>query len=78
MPARDWSEETFLTVQEVADRLRLNQQTIRNMIDDGRLPALRVGRRVRILQSDLDQFLVNSYTGRQTDGANPSPEQALE
>jgi excisionase family DNA binding protein len=43
----DWDNEEFLTVAEVAERLKLNQQTIRNWIDAGTLPALRIGRRVR-------------------------------
>jgi excisionase family DNA binding protein len=39
----------YLTVGEVAELLRLNQQTVRNWIDRGELPAVRVGeRRVRI------------------------------
>jgi excisionase family DNA binding protein len=42
------SNSEFLTVAEVADLLKLNPQTIRNMIDRGDLTALRVGRRVRI------------------------------
>lgn len=43
---------------EVAQTLRLNQQTVRNMIDRGELPALRIGvRRVRVEQSALDDFL---------------------
>ena len=47
-----------LTVYEVAELLRLNQQTVRNMIDRGELAAVAVGtRRVRIRQSDLDRFL---------------------
>jgi len=41
-------EESYLTVAEVAAVLKLNQQTVRNWIDQGSLPALRVGRRVRI------------------------------
>lgn len=50
--------DSFLTVSEVADRLRLNPQTVRNWIDRGDLPAVRVGqRRVRVRQSDLDRFL---------------------
>jgi excisionase family DNA binding protein len=49
-----WSDEEFLTVAEVAARLKLNQQTIRNWIEACTLPAVRVGRRVRILQSDFD------------------------
>ena len=37
--------------------LKLNQQTVRNWIDQGSLPALRVGRRVRIRRSDLERLL---------------------
>jgi excisionase family DNA binding protein len=56
-------EESFLTVAEVAEMLKLNQQTVRNWIDQGSLPALRVGRRVRIKRSDFDRVLAQSYTG---------------
>jgi hypothetical protein len=34
--------DEFLTVAEVAETLKLNQQTIRNWIDAGSLPAVRV------------------------------------
>ena len=55
------SNESYLTVAEVAELLKLNQQTIRNWIDRGELPAIRVGsRRVRIRQSDLDEALTAS------------------
>ena len=51
-------QETFWTVAEIAEQLKLNSQTIRNWIDQGSLPAVRVGpRRVRVRQSDLDAFL---------------------
>jgi excisionase family DNA binding protein len=56
-------EDSFLTVAEVAELLKLNQQTVRNWIDQGSLPALRVGRRVRIKRSDLDRVLENAYSG---------------
>ncbi len=55
--------ESFLTVAEVADWLKLNQQTVRNWIDQGSLPAVRVGRRVRIKRSDLDRILDEGYQG---------------
>ena len=42
--------------------LKLNQQTVRNWIDQGSLPALRVGRRVRIRQSDLERVLEQGST----------------
>jgi excisionase family DNA binding protein len=47
----------YLTVAEVAGILKLNQQTVRNWIDRGELPALRVGRRARILRSDFDALI---------------------
>ena len=55
-------EESFLTVAEVAERLKLNQQTVRNWIDQGSLPAVRVGRRVRIKRSDFDRVLDEGYS----------------
>ncbi len=57
------SEESYLTVAEVAETLKLNQQTVRNWIDQGALPALRVGRRVRIKRSDFERILEQSYSG---------------
>ena len=67
-------EESFLTVAEVAEMLKLNQQTVRNWIDQGSLPALRVGRRVRIKRSDFERVLAQSYTaGGGTGGQEPGP-----
>src|SRR5947209_17931129 len=65
-------EDSFLTVAEVAEMLKLNQQTGRNWIDQGSLPALRVGRRVRIKRSDFDRILEESYSGRSTSATAPS------
>jgi excisionase family DNA binding protein len=55
-------ESEFLTVAEVAQTLKLNQQTVRNWIDQGTLPAVRVGRRVRIRRSDLERKLEEGAT----------------
>jgi excisionase family DNA binding protein len=70
-------EESFLTVAEVAEILKLNQQTVRNWIDQGSLPALRVGRRVRIKRSDFERVLADSYSAGSpsaTDADGPSAE----
>src|SRR5205807_8308911 len=68
------SEDTFLTVAEVAELLKLNQQTVRNWIDQGSLPALRVGRRVRIRSSDLNRLLEEGYTaGARRPGQSDGP-----
>jgi excisionase family DNA binding protein len=66
-------DESYLTVAEVAELLRLNQQTVRNWIDQGSLPALRVGRRVRIKRSDLDRLLTKNYSAGTAD-SGPSAE----
>ena len=48
----------LLTVDETAGLLKVNAQTVRNWIDRGELPALRVGgRRVRIQRSVLEAFI---------------------
>jgi excisionase family DNA binding protein len=67
-------EESYLTVAEVASTLKLNQQTVRNWIDQGSLPALRVGRRVRIKRSDFERILQESYSGgRGASGGTEGP-----
>jgi excisionase family DNA binding protein len=67
-------EESFLTVAEVAEILKLNQQTVRNWIDQGSLPALRVGRRVRIKRSDFERVLAQSYSaGSAASSPQPGP-----
>lgn len=66
---RDQTDEYYLTVAEVAELLRLNQQTVRNWIDQGSLPAVRVGRRVRIKRSDLDRVLSDGYSAGSSAGA---------
>jgi excisionase family DNA binding protein len=53
--------DEFLTVAEVAELLKLNQQTVRNWIDRGELAAIRVGRRVRIRREELERLLQNRY-----------------
>ena len=58
------NDSPFLTVAEVAELLKLNQQTVRNWIDAGSLPAVRIGRRVRIKREDLDRIVENGYGGR--------------
>jgi excisionase family DNA binding protein len=70
-------EESYLTVAEVAEKLKLNQQTVRNWIDQGSLPAVRVGRRVRIKRSDFERVLDEGYsagTGATRQEAGPSAE----
>jgi excisionase family DNA binding protein len=49
-----------MAVAKVAAILKLNQQTVRNWIDSGFLPAVRIGRRVRIKRCDFDRVVVTT------------------
>jgi len=46
----------LLTVRETAQLLRVNPITIRRYIADGRLPAVRVGRAVRVQREAIEHF----------------------
>jgi excisionase family DNA binding protein len=46
----------FHTVEESAARLRLHPKTVLRFIREGKLPATRVGRAYRILDTDLAAF----------------------
>jgi excisionase family DNA binding protein len=45
----------LLTVQETADLLKVSTVTVRRFIADGRLPAVRVGRAVRVEKVDAER-----------------------
>jgi excisionase family DNA binding protein len=47
----------LLTVPQVAEEFQVTAQTIRNWIDQGVLPAVRVGRAFRIARNDVDALL---------------------
>ena len=47
----------YLKLQEIADKYRVNQMTVRRWIKAGHLPAMKVGKQYRIKQSDLAAFL---------------------
>ena len=71
------SGEEYLTVADVAATLKLNPQTVRNMVDRGEIPAIRIGRRVRITRSDLEQVLKQERIGAPTTKTGRSPPQAF-
>jgi excisionase family DNA binding protein len=60
-------DDELMTVSEIATILKLNPQTIRNWIEAGTVPCVRLGqRRVRVFRSDFNQLIENSATGRRT------------
>lgn len=49
--------QTYLTVQEVAELLRVHEVTIQGLCRSGAIKAVRIGRQWRILRTDLDAYL---------------------
>jgi excisionase family DNA binding protein len=50
-------QRQLLTVPQVAEQFQVTAQTIRNWIDAGVLPAVRVGRAFRVRREDVDTLL---------------------
>lgn len=62
----------YYTTKEVADKFRVSMQAIRNMIDSGRLKAVKIGRAYRIPESEIQRIGTPSNSN-QSDTAEPMP-----
>jgi excisionase family DNA binding protein len=51
------SQQQMYTLKEVAKILRVSEQTVRRLINEGKLSSIRVGIQIRITQSSLDAYL---------------------
>ena len=51
------TENSLLTVIEVAELVRVTRQTVYNWIKDGGLPTVMAGSHLRIRREELDQWL---------------------
>ncbi len=51
-----------MTVNEVADLLRVSRMTVYRLIKEGQMSALRVGRSYRLREDDVDDYLSQRYT----------------
>jgi excisionase family DNA binding protein len=55
-----------LTVEEVAEELRVHPETVRQWIRDGELDAFDTGRGYRISRTDLDDFIQRRKTSKRS------------
>ena len=49
--------DSLVSVRDVADQLGVHPETIRRLIHDGRLDAVRVGRVLRVHRDAVESFL---------------------
>jgi excisionase family DNA binding protein len=59
---RSFREARFVTVNEVARLMRISKMTVYRMIQQGELPAVRIGRGYRIREEDVHRYLDSRYT----------------
>jgi excisionase family DNA binding protein len=59
--AESFAKARFLTVQEVAELMRVSTMTVYRLIKSGDLPAVRVGRSFRVRDEDVDAYLAARY-----------------
>ena len=55
--ASDLSQVQFLTVAEVAARMRVSKMTVYRLVHGGELPAARVGRSFRVSRRAVENHL---------------------
>ena len=65
----DLSHPEFLTVTQVALILQVSPRQVYRWIDGGQLPAVRLGRIVRIHRADLNAFIDHLRTRKVKPGA---------
>jgi excisionase family DNA binding protein len=54
---RDEDEDQLLTVGEVCGAMRVSNMTVYRLIKCGELPAIRLGKTYRVLESEVERYL---------------------
>ncbi|HTY71716.1 MAG TPA: helix-turn-helix domain-containing protein [Actinomycetes bacterium] len=55
------AEMRFLTVAEVAAKMRVSKMTVYRLVHSGELPAVRVGRSFRVPEQAVADYLRDSF-----------------
>ena len=56
-------ENEILTISQVAEYLQLSEMTTYKLVQDGRIPAFKIGRSWRVSKSDLKDLIENLKKG---------------
>jgi excisionase family DNA binding protein len=57
------TDNQFFTVKTLAERLAINPMTIYRLVDQGKLPAVRIGKSIRFDPAAIDAFLTTVRVG---------------
>jgi len=56
-PGELFANQLFFTTREVAERLKLKEELVRELIRSGELHAYKIGKAYRIAGEDIEEFL---------------------
>ena len=59
------NNDILMTIQEVAKYLKISVHTIYKMVEQGRMPATKLGRQLRFRKSDVYKWLADKMTREQ-------------
>lgn len=68
------STDTYLTSDDVAARLQVVPKTVRKLVATQGLPAFRVGKRLRFVETEVDAWIAARSGSAPADTAAPTPE----
>jgi len=61
----------LFTTDQAADYLQISVRSVKNLLGDGRIPFIKIGRATRIHRDDLDGFIAQNRR-RQRQGLRPT------
>jgi len=61
----------LFTTDQAADYLQISVRSVKNLLGDGRIPFIKIGRTARIHRDDLDGFIAQNRR-RQRQGLRPT------
>jgi excisionase family DNA binding protein len=53
----DFKENEIMTVSEVAEYFKISEVTTYKLVQEGKIPAFKIGRHWRVKRSDLGEFI---------------------
>lgn len=59
-----WDPLDLLTVAQVSELTHLHRDTVRRYIGQGRIPAVRLGNRLRVPRAALEDFIRNGEVAK--------------
>lgn len=57
------AEDDIMTITQVADYLKISEITTYKLVQEGKIPAFKVGRHWRVMKEDLKEFIDKQKRG---------------